>query len=55
VKKQKKNVITKFFRSTFHFTDRIVATAAARIAAVHAESSKTLQVPLHQERKYSIV
>ena len=49
--KEKRNY--KILRSTFHITDRIIATATARIAAVHAGSSKALQVPLQQKRKYS--
>jgi hypothetical protein len=43
----------RILRSTFHITDRIIANATARIAAVHAGSSKVLQVSLHQKRKYN--
>jgi hypothetical protein len=43
----------EILRSTFHIADRSIATATARTAAVHAGSSKALQVPLHQKRKYS--
>jgi hypothetical protein len=52
-KQQKKICNYEILRSTFHITDRIIATATARVTAVHAGSSKALRFPLYQKQKYS--